>query len=91
LISTKDVSKQKEQEVILERLFDGASDSILLIKDQKFIRCNDFTVELLGYDSKEDVLNLHPSQLSPEFQPDGRLSSEKANEMMAICLEKGRK
>ncbi|MDX9743088.1 MAG: response regulator [Arcobacteraceae bacterium] len=90
LISTKDVSKQKEQEVILERLFDGASDSILLIKDQKFIRCNDFTVELLGYDSKEDVLNLHPSQLSPEFQPDGQLSSEKANEMMAICLEQGR-
>ena len=34
-------------------------------------------------------MQTHPSELSPEFQPDGRRSFEKANEMMAIAFERG--
>ena len=89
LISTKDITKQKEQEEILEKLFEGTSDAILLIKNGKFIKCNDAIVTTLGYKNKEEVLNLHPSELSPLYQPDGELSEIKANEMMQICMEKG--
>ena len=38
---------------------------------------------------KEDFLYIHPSQLSPITQPDGRLSKDKATVMMAIALKKG--
>ena len=32
---------------------------------------------------------MHPSQLSPQFQPDGRASEEKANEMIGIAMTQG--
>jgi PAS domain S-box-containing protein len=89
LVSSKDMTKQQEQEELLERLFDGTADAILLIQDGKFVRCNDAIVSLLGYKSKKDILSLHPSQLSPEYQPDGTLSSLKADENMRVCLENG--
>ena len=40
-------------------------------------------------DSEEQVLNMHPSQLSPELQPDGSTSLEKANKMMQQAVDKG--
>ncbi len=39
--------------------------------------------------NKKEVLNTHPSELSPENQPDGTLSYEKAQEMMSIAIKKG--
>jgi len=41
---------------------------------------------MLGYKNKKELLNTHPSELSPEKQPDGRLSYEKAQEMMSLAL-----
>ena len=38
-------------------------------------------VQALGYARREDILQ-HPSRLSPQFQPDGRASFDKAEEMM---------
>ncbi len=83
---TYELEKQKES---FETLFEKSSDGILIIDDGKFVQCNEKIVEMLGYASKEDLLHEHPSDLSPEFQPDGRSSYEKAEEMMALALEKG--
>ncbi|HED07332.1 MAG TPA: PAS domain S-box protein [Ignavibacteria bacterium] len=70
-------------------LFERSEDAILIIKDGKFIDCNNATVKMLRYKNKKELLDTHPSELSPEFQPDGRLSFEKADEMMRIAFEKG--
>ncbi len=70
-------------------LFENSADAILIIEDGKFVDCNNAVVELLRYSDKRTLLQTHPSELSPEFQPDGRLSFEKANEMMAIAIEQG--
>ncbi len=78
-----------EQKKMFESLFQQSHDGILLIENQKFIDCNDAVVKLLRYPSKKEFLNLHPSLLSPEYQPDGQLSASKADEMMRICMEKG--
>ena len=51
--------------------------------------CNDATIQILKLKSKKDVLKIHPAKLSPLYQPDGRLSSEKSVEMDRIALEKG--
>ncbi|MCH8169907.1 MAG: GAF domain-containing protein [Bacteroidetes bacterium] len=51
--------------------------------------CNKATVKMLRYKSKKELLDTHPSELSPEFQPDGKPSFEKADEMMRIAFEKG--
>jgi PAS domain S-box-containing protein len=69
-------------------LFERSADAILIIEGETFIDCNDATVKMLRYSRKEDVLKTHPSELSPPFQPDGRPSFEKANEMIAIAFER---
>ena len=44
---------------------------------------------MLDYNSRDEVLNTHPSQLSPKFQPDGRESYEKADEMIHLAIDNG--
>ncbi len=70
-------------------LFENSADAILIIEGDRFIDCNQATVRMLRYGSREELLETHPSELSPEFQPDGRRSFEKANEMIARAFEKG--
>ncbi|MCK4694851.1 MAG: PAS domain S-box protein, partial [Candidatus Cloacimonetes bacterium] len=61
----------------------------LIIHNGKFVDCNQATVNMLHYNNKEELLNTHPSELSPEKQPDGKMSFTKANEMMKIALKNG--
>ncbi|MBX3131258.1 MAG: response regulator [Polyangiaceae bacterium] len=70
-------------------LFERSADAILIIEDGRFVECNQATVEMLGYERKEDLLRAHPAELSPPTQPDGRSSFEKADEMMALAFERG--
>jgi len=70
-------------------LFERSADAILIIEGDTFVECNEATVEMLRYGSRDELLQTHPSELSPEFQRDGRRSFEKANEMIAIAFEKG--
>lgn len=69
--------------------FENSTDAMLMIQEYTFVDCNTATVEMLGYDNKEDLLNTHPSELSPEFQPDGKSSFDKAMEMMNTAYSKG--
>lgn len=70
-------------------LFEKSKDAILIIDDGRFVDCNKATVEMLGYRKKSEILESHPSELSPELQPDGKNSLEKAEEMMSIAYKKG--
>ena len=79
-----------QQKEAFEAIFEYSSDGILLIENGKFTSCNQSIVEMMGASSKKEFLNRHPSELSPKFQPDGRESFEKAEEMMNICLKNGR-
>lgn len=72
-----------------ESIYHHSADTVLLLKEGLFVDCNLSAVEMLHADSKEAILDTHPSMLSPEIQPDGRASYEKAEEMMKLCLEKG--
>ena len=79
----------KKSEVKYRTFFENSGDAMLIIEGDKFIDCNAATVAMLGYEHKEELLNVHPSKLSPEFQPDGRNSLEKAEEMMVLARENG--
>ncbi len=86
----EDITERKQVEKSLiesenkyRTLFEQSADAILIIEDDKFIDCNQATLEMLGYKHKEELLNTHPSELSPEMQPDGRSSVEKSNEILS--------
>ncbi len=70
-------------------LFNKSADASLIISNGMFVDCNQATVEMLGFKTKTEVLNTHPSVLSPEFQPDGQDSQGKADQMMALAYANG--
>jgi len=72
-----------------QELFESALDGMLIIENECFIQCNDAAVRMLGYGAPADLLQMHPSKISPLTQPDGRRSDEKADEMIQLAVEKG--
>ncbi|MEA2095125.1 MAG: PAS domain S-box protein [Candidatus Cloacimonadota bacterium] len=70
-------------------LFEKSKDALLIIHNGKFVDCNQATIKMLRYNSKNEFLNISPAELSPKKQPDGKMSFIKANEMMKIALKNG--
>ena len=71
-------------------LFEKSADPILIIEEgYQFIDCNEAAVRILGYKSKEALLNVHPADLSPIRQPDGQLSQDKANVIIDKAFKEG--
>ncbi len=70
-------------------LFEKTADARFIMEGEHVTACNEAVVNMFRYKSKDDILNMRPSDLSPEFQPDGRRSAEKAEEMIRLAHEKG--
>ncbi|MCP4130525.1 MAG: response regulator [bacterium] len=85
----REVKKRKESEEKYRILFEKSDDALLIIDNGKLLDCNSSFLKLMGYDDKEAALDLHPSEFSPETQPDGMSSYEKAEKMMEIAMSKG--
>jgi len=80
---------RRENEGIYRSLFENTNDPILLLNCGRFLDCNAAALRLLGYDSKQELLERCPFEISPDLQPDGRSSREKAAEMIAIAMQTG--
>jgi len=68
----------RASEYTFRRLFEGSSDAILILENHRVINCNPAAIELLGYVSKESIVGKNTWELSPENQPDGIPSIDKA-------------
>ncbi len=79
----------QQSEARFRQLYEHSADAILLLDGGVFIDCNSATLKMMRCGNKKQFLSLHPSQLSPEIQPDNRPSFEKANEMIAIAFSQG--
>lgn len=85
----KDVSERLASQERFKILFEYSTDAHLLYDQSGIIDCNEATVKMLGARSRQEVFTHHPAIFSPEFQPDGKLSSEKSIEMEQIALTTG--
>lgn len=74
-----------QQQIRYSTLFNTANDGILIMSHKEFIDCNPKSLELYGI-SREEFYGMNPVIFSPEYQPDGRKSSEKAVEFIEKAL-----
>jgi diguanylate cyclase (GGDEF)-like protein/PAS domain S-box-containing protein len=78
--------KLKETENKFRTLFEAANDGIFLMDATGFVDCNQRGADMYGLE-KSDVICHSPVELSPERQPDGRLSSEVAAEQIQAAMQ----
>ena len=72
-----------------KRLFETSPDPTWIIDGNRFVECNAAAFRALGYANRDELLNVHPSQLSPPTQPDGEDSFAKAERMLALVRQQG--
>lgn len=95
IISMMDITEQKRAELLLIEseakhrvLFMDSPDSYFIFRDGVIIDCNRASEMMLG-GKKEQIIGLKPSDLSPEYQPDGTKSLYKSEQMIALATNKG--
>ncbi|MFL0196931.1 PAS domain S-box protein [Clostridium sp. WILCCON 0269] len=93
----KDIAERKRWEEALKAseytfrtLFESSSDAVIILENGKIIDCNTATIELLGYNSKMNIIGKSPYELSPEKQPDGNISKKKQDDILKRAVQNGK-
>ena len=80
----------RQSEERYRSLYADSRDAVMIVSpDREFLAANPATVRLFACKNEQDFTNHTPASLSPEFQPDGTRSEDKAQEMMQLALKKG--
>src|SRR4051794_11508936 len=77
-----------DNESMFRQLFERSADAIFLFDPGRevFVDCNQAAIEMMRASSKEQLLMVHPAELSPQYQPDGKNSREKTSEVINLAL-----
>jgi len=73
----------KQGELRYRTLFESAQDAIFLMDDNTFVDCNPSTLRMFGC-QKHEIIGSSPELFSPEIQPDGQDSFEKAGRKSSL-------
>jgi len=94
----EDITKRKQAEGALRDseekyrgLFDTSRDAIMTLEPPswRFTSGNSATVRMFGAKDEEEFVSCSPWEASPDRQPDGRASAEKASEMIETAVREG--
>ncbi len=82
---TDDLRRSEERHRLL---FEKSPDAYLILDGMQFTDCNDAALAMLRA-NRDEVVGIAPAALSPEFQPDGTRSVDRAQRLMADVLARG--
>jgi PAS domain S-box-containing protein len=89
---TRDITDQIGLEIEKENatrlyklLFEFANDGIFFMRDLKFIDVNHKITQMIGY-TREEMSIMTPKDFSPEYQPDGQKSIDKAKSVIEKAI-----
>lgn len=80
----------EESEERFRSLFEDSADASVLLENQRVVDCNAAALELMGMDSKEEMLGLSPMELSPDLQADGTPSKDMVSHISEEVRDSGR-
>jgi PAS domain S-box-containing protein len=86
---TEAILRQHEEDLAALLEFSPEAIGVVNTKTGLFENINSGAERLYGL-SRDELLKVGPAQMSPEFQPDGRPSAEKAMEKIGFALHGGR-
>ena len=78
----------RESEEKFRLLFEKSTDPILLLDGDTYVDCNEAALRFMSC-TKDRLIGLHPWDISPERQPDGCLSFERAREHIEKAIREG--
>ena len=72
-------------------LFNTVEVAIAIVnEDGNYVDFNEAYLKMMGFPAREQLFQSHPAVLSPEHQPNGKVSMDMAKEMIQMALEKGK-
>jgi len=90
----RDITDRKRAEEALEAseerfrtLFESADEALFLMDGDVFVDVNTKCVEMFGLRDRSDIIRRSPVDFSPQRQPDGRESREKASAYIRAALQ----
>ena len=84
-----DITDRRTADERFRVLFEHSSDAHLLFDDSGIVDCNHAALRMMRCSGKAELMGVHPARMSPEFQPDGQRSSDKAKAMDAQARADG--
>jgi PAS domain S-box-containing protein len=82
--------RNRDNEALFRALFEGSADAhVLTALGAGFVSANQAAVALYGCADLDELLQLSPASVSPEFQPDGRRSDQLSHEYFRRAIDEG--